>query len=104
MANDRALQTGDQDAAGKVAHKKKAVKKLAEDATEHLAQRLIANEPNRLAAFQVETDIIENLQRLNALTRRVARQLLDIQGASGVARKRRKTTEETHTPSPDAAL
>ena len=95
-----ALKSGDQEAAGKVAHKKKIVKKLAEDATEHLARRLIADEPNRLAAFQVETDIIESLQRLNALTRLVARQLEEIPGSSDAARKHRKTTEETHTPSP----
>ena len=95
----RALQTGDQEIARKVAHRKKKVKKLAEDATAHLARRLIAEEPNRLAAFQVETDIIENLQRLNALTRLVARQLLEIQGSSGVDRKRGKTTQKTHTPS-----
>ncbi len=98
-----ALKSGDQEAAAKVAHKKKVVKKLAEDATEHLARRLIADEPNRLAAFQVETDIIESLQRLNALTRLVARQLEEIPGSSGAARKPIKTTEETHTPSPISA-
>ena len=97
-----ALKTGDQEAAGMVAHKKKVVKKLAEDATEHLARRLIADEPNRLAAFQVETDIIESLQRLNALTRLVARQLEEIPGSSDVARKQIEPTEKKQTPSPDA--
>jgi phosphate:Na+ symporter len=100
----RALQTGDVDVAWTVAHKKKAVKRLAEDATEHLARRLIANEPNRLATFQVETDIIENLQRLNAFTRLVGRQLLEIQGSSGAVRKRKTTTEKAHAPPPDETL
>ncbi len=95
-----ALRTGDRDAAEKVAQKKKVVKKLAEDATEHLARRLIADEPNRLAAFQVETDIIESLQRLNALIRLIARQLEEIPGSSGEARNRRTTSEETPTVAP----
>lgn len=44
----------------------------------YVAKRLVASEPNRLAAFQVETDLIENLKRLNTLTRRIARAILEI--------------------------
>ncbi|QDS95496.1 Na+/Pi-cotransporter [Roseimaritima multifibrata] len=68
-----ALRDQDQQAACDAVESKTIVNELAEKATAHLAQRLIAYEPNRLAAFKVETDIIENLKRINTLTRRVAR-------------------------------
>lgn len=68
-----ALRDGDPLAASDAVESKTDVYDLAEKATAHLAQRLIAYEPNRLAAFKVETDIIENLKRINTLTRRVAR-------------------------------
>ena len=62
-----ALQTGDQSAAREAADSKAEVKRLSDGAAAHLAQRLVADEPNRLTAFQVETEIIENLKRLNTL-------------------------------------
>ena len=78
-AFDRALQAlrdGDQVAAHAAAESKIEVNESAEKATSHLAKRLVAYEPNRLAAFKVETDIIENLKRINTLTRRIARLVL----------------------------
>ena len=71
-----ALRTGDQTAVRNAEQSKASINVLAEETTAHLAKRLVASEPNRLAAFQVETDIIENLKRLNTLTRRIARLLL----------------------------
>lgn len=71
-----ALHAGDQMAAKDAVQSKTEVNELAERATSHLSKRLIAYEPNRLAVFTVETDIIENLKRINTLTRRVARVLL----------------------------
>jgi phosphate:Na+ symporter len=71
-----ALRDGDQVAAHEAVESKTQVNVLAEKATSHLAKRLIAYEPNRLAAFKVETDIIENLKRINTLTRRIARVVL----------------------------
>ncbi len=70
------LRDGDVDAAQQAAESKAEVYSLAETATDHLAKRLVAGEPNRLPAFQIETDTIENLKRVNTLTRRVARSLL----------------------------
>ena len=72
-----ALRTGDQTAVRNAEQSKASINALAEETTAHLAKRLVASEPNRLAAFQVETDIIENLKRLNTLTRRIARILLE---------------------------
>ncbi|MDA1231497.1 MAG: Na/Pi cotransporter family protein [Planctomycetota bacterium] len=71
-----ALRDGNQSAASEAVESKTVVNDLSEKATSHLAKRLIAFEPNRLAAFTVETDIIENLKRINTLTRRIARVLI----------------------------
>lgn len=71
-----ALRTGDKAAAQDASKSKTTVNELGEKAASHLATRLIAYEPNRLAAFTVETDMIENLKRINTLTRRIARIIL----------------------------
>ena len=71
-----ALRDGNQSAAHEAVESKTLVNELSEKATFHLAKRLIAFEPNRVAAFTVETDIIENLKRINTLTRRIARVLI----------------------------
>ena len=71
-----ALRDEDQTAAVEAAASKVDVNAVADKATSHLAQRLVAYEPNRLAAFKIETDFIENMKRINTLTRRIARVLL----------------------------
>ncbi len=73
-----ALATSDLTAAREAVASKALVNELGEVATSHLARRLGAYEPNRLAAFKVETGIIENLRRINTLTRRIARSVLEI--------------------------
>ncbi|WP_442510356.1 Na/Pi cotransporter family protein [Novipirellula sp. SH528] len=72
-----ALRERDFEAARDAAESKTEVNKIAEKAAFHLAQRLVAYEPNRLASFKVETDIIENLKRINTLTRRIADVVLE---------------------------
>lgn len=49
------------------------INRLANDAEEHLAHRLIANEPNRLATFRIETEIIEYLKRVYYFAKRIAK-------------------------------
>jgi phosphate:Na+ symporter len=68
-----ALETGDPDDALDVLESKKAVSALAEEAAAHIARRLVADEPDRLDNFQIETEIIETYKRFNTLTRRIAR-------------------------------
>ncbi len=72
-----ALETGDPDDALDAIESKETVNALAEDATAHIAKRLVADEPDRLQTFQIETDIIENYRRLNTYTRRIARLTLE---------------------------
>jgi phosphate:Na+ symporter len=71
-----ALRNEDQAAAMDAVGSKAEVNEVADKATSHLAQRLIAYEPNRLAVFKVETDFIENMKRINTITRRIARVVL----------------------------
>lgn len=71
-----ALRDENQTTAQAAAASKPEVNALADKATSHLTKRLVAYEPNRLAAFKVETDFIENLKRINTLTRRIARVMI----------------------------
>lgn len=73
----RALDTEDRDSAQHALESKQSVFELADRINLHLTRRLVADEPNRLATFQVETEIIEHYKRLNTLTRRMARATLE---------------------------
>ena len=52
---------------------KQEINKLADSAAIHQAQRLVAEEPNRLPAYTVEMGILENLKRIYYFTKRMAR-------------------------------
>ncbi len=73
----RAVESGDPEIALEVLESKSVVLALAEDASMHVAKRLVAEEPHRLETFQIETDIIELYRRLNTLSRRIARLSID---------------------------
>jgi len=68
-----ALESGDPDDAVEVFESKKAVVALADEATTLIVRRLVAEEPNRLENFEIETEIISIFRRLNTLARRIAR-------------------------------
>ncbi|RMF42279.1 MAG: Na/Pi cotransporter family protein [Planctomycetota bacterium] len=74
----RGLADADLAASRSAADSKSEVYRLADQAASHLAQRLVADEPNRLDAFRTESDIIEHMKRINTLTRRIARLLIEI--------------------------
>lgn len=90
-----AIRSDAPDQARVAARSKGAVNKVAREATAYLADRLVADEPNRLSAFQVESDIVEDLRRLNNLTRRIARILLEEQteGSAATAAEKRSEVE-----------
>jgi phosphate:Na+ symporter len=71
-----AIEKQDSQAARKAVKTKASVNAAADEVMGHLAERLVAQEPDRLASFQVEADIVEHLKRLNNLTRRIARVVL----------------------------
>jgi len=56
---------------------KDEINDLAAEADGHLARRLVADEPNRLAAFRIESDLIENLRRVYYFAKRIAKLTTD---------------------------
>ena len=72
-----ALESGDVGEALDAIESKAAINELAAEATAHLAQRLVADAPSRVEAFEIETDIIENLRRMHTYCRRIARLTID---------------------------
>jgi len=83
----RAIETSDPDTAGEVMESKGTVLNLAEEASTHIAERLVADAPHRLETFRIETDIIEIYRRLGTLSRRIARLSIDASVADPDAEK-----------------
>ncbi len=60
-------------AARKVAKMKPGMLKLEREANLHQVERLVADEPNRVATYRFEMDVIANLKRVFFFSRRIAR-------------------------------
>ncbi len=69
----QALAGEDVDAAREVRKAKSEMVLLSETVEAHLAQRLAANEPNRVGLFRLESDLIEALKRIYYFSKRIAR-------------------------------
>jgi len=69
----QALVESDQQLAEEVMAAKLQINQLAMEAENHLANRLVAEEPNRLATFQIESEIIEYLKRVYYFAKRIAK-------------------------------
>jgi phosphate:Na+ symporter len=52
------------------------INRFMESAAMHQAQRLVAEEPNRLAAYTMEMDIIEKLKRIYYFSKRIAKAVM----------------------------
>jgi phosphate:Na+ symporter len=77
-------------AANEVIDMKGRINLLADSAALHEAKRLVAEEPNRLSAYAVEMNMLENLKRIYYFCKRMARSVVpsvtvDSGGDSGVA-------------------
>ncbi|MDH3639661.1 MAG: Na/Pi cotransporter family protein, partial [Gammaproteobacteria bacterium] len=73
---DAAIQAVSQDneiAAQVVTNMKDDITRLTESAAMHEAQRLVAEEPNRIPAYTIEVDIIEKLKRVYYFAKRMAK-------------------------------
>ena len=68
-----AVMESDQRAAQEVIAMKPDISRLMESAALHETERLVAEEPNRLAAYSLEMDIIEKLKRIYYLAKRMAK-------------------------------
>ena len=85
-AVDAALQAVTQkneNAAMFVLDMKDRVGSLADLAAEHQTRRLVAAEPNRLSAYTIEIDILENLKRIYYFCRRMARAAIPPRDGAG---------------------
>lgn len=71
-AIDAYCQT-DFEAARRVIDSKEEVYGMADQAMQHLSRRLLADEPNRVKAFSIESDIVSQFKRLFYISRRLAK-------------------------------
>ena len=77
------LTAGRRSASMVVIDMKKEINRLADSAVVHQARRLVAEEPNRLPAYSVEMDILQNLKRIFYFSKRMARMVVP----SGIIRQ-----------------
>ncbi len=68
-----AVTQKDAAAARRVSKMKSDIRELERAAAIHEAERLVADEPNRVATYRFETDLLANLKRVYYFTRRIAR-------------------------------
>lgn len=68
-----ALVTDNPRTAAEVINAKPHIHHLANEAEKHLSLRLIADEPQRVVAFQLESEIIEHLKRMYYFAKRIAK-------------------------------
>ncbi len=71
-----ALESGDMQLAQNVIDRKAQVRSLARAATDHLGRRLLADEPNRVELFRLETEVVGQSQRLFYHTLQIANTVL----------------------------
>ncbi|MDJ0665095.1 MAG: Na/Pi cotransporter family protein [Acidimicrobiia bacterium] len=69
-------------AAREVLSMKRSINTLARKAEAHEAERLVADEPNRIASYGFETDLIAHLKRVFYFTRRTARVAVPVEERS----------------------
>jgi phosphate:Na+ symporter len=68
-----ALITNDHTTAKKVIGAKPTIKQLSTEAEEHLSRRFSADEPQRMVAFRLESEMIEYLKRMYYFAKRIAK-------------------------------
>jgi phosphate:Na+ symporter len=71
----------DEQAAQEVIAMKADINRLMDSAAMHETQRLVAEEPNRLAAYTLEIDIIEKLKRIYYFAKRMAKAVVPEEAA-----------------------
>ncbi len=69
----QAVAQNNQLAARTVTAMKQEINRIAESAAAHQAQRLVAEEPNRIPTYTIEIDIIEKLKRIYYFAKRMAK-------------------------------
>lgn len=72
----QAVSQRSREAAQVVMEMKSEVRRMAEMASEHEAQRLVADEPRRIEAYALEIDVLKSLNRVFYFSKRMARGVL----------------------------
>ncbi|MCK4707438.1 MAG: Na/Pi cotransporter family protein, partial [Gammaproteobacteria bacterium] len=72
----QAVSQNNEVAAMQVIDMKQEIIDLVDSATEHQAERLVAEEPNRIAAYTVEIDIIEKQRRIYSFAKSMAKSVI----------------------------
>jgi len=80
-----AVTENNPESAEKVIAMKSDINQLMRSAAMHEAQRLVAEEPNRLGAYTIEMDIIEKFKRIYHFSRRIAEAVTPEQTAEQTA-------------------
>jgi len=62
---------------------KQRVDDPSNSALDRVAERLLADEPKRVAAFRIETDVVGQLKRLYYLAKRIAKTIAAVDSADG---------------------
>ena len=68
-----AVGRGSTEAARQAIDMKPEITAMTADAREHQLERLTAHEPDRVGAYRIEADIIEDLKRIYYYAKRAAR-------------------------------
>ncbi len=71
-------ETGDKDLAQVVIDAKGEINSLSDNIDSHLTTRLVADEPNRLNAYRIESDIIENYRRIYYFAKRIGKAIVQV--------------------------
>jgi phosphate:Na+ symporter len=71
-----AVMEDDERAAQEVIAMKSDINRLMDSAAMHETRRLVAEEPNRLAAYTLEMDVIEKLKRIYYFSKRMAKAVM----------------------------
>ncbi|MEX2186521.1 MAG: PhoU domain-containing protein [Pirellulales bacterium] len=78
----RALVEADKSKAEEVIDAKDEINRLADEAESHVSRRLTADEPNRMLAFRIESEMVEYLKRVFYFAKRIAMVVSDVDAAS----------------------
>jgi phosphate:Na+ symporter len=79
----QAVSQNNVEAAQAVISMKDEISALADSAAAHQAERLVAEEPNRIPAYTIEIDIVEKLKRIYYFAKRMAKTVVPVEEEEG---------------------
>ncbi len=74
----QAVSQNNERAAETVTTMKREIQQIVDSTAGHLAERLVADEPNRIPTYSIEVDILEKLKRIYYFSKRMAKTVLPV--------------------------